>query len=138
MKPHLNTRLSPGLTPAALARVLTLLLAVQLCSAAGLGFLENSALVALTDEDRKLQLVAALNALGSAEEHKQVDWKNPQSGASGTVEARGRYTADDGLHCRRLSLLTQAKGIESRFVFPACQDSNGQWFIASGKKINGM
>jgi surface antigen len=126
------------LTLAVVAQAFCLALAAPLCSAAGLGFLSDSAFVAMTDEDRKLQLVAALNALSSSEPQKQVEWKNPQSGASGTVEARGHYTADDGLHCRKLSLLTQAKGVENRFVFPVCKDSNGQWFIASGKKINGM
>lgn len=114
------------------------LLYVASLGAAGLGFLKDSALVALTDADRKLQLETALRVLDGPGMQESSEWKNPESGSSGRVEAQGKFTAEDGSYCRKLSLQTRANGVESQFSFPVCKDPHGQWFIASGKKIPGL
>ena len=98
-------------------------------------FLNESALTNLTDEDRKLQLDAAMGVLEDAAASSSREWNNPSSGASGQADTLGNFTSDDGLHCRKLRLRTTAKGVESRFEFPVCKKTDGDWFIASGMKL---
>lgn len=99
------------------------------------GFLNDTAIAALSDEDRKLQLEAALQALESTELNASRDWRNPASGASGRIDSFGKFRTDDGLRCRQVTLFARAKGIESQFAFPVCQRTSGEWFIASGMKL---
>jgi surface antigen len=102
---------------------------------ANAGFLNDTAITALTDADRKIQLDTALAALESTDPTSTKEWRNPTSGSSGRIETLGNFKSEDGLHCRKMKLFTRAKGIESQFAFPVCKNTNGEWFIASGKKL---
>lgn len=103
--------------------------------AANSSFLDQSAMTNLTDEDRKLQLDAAMGVLEADAASSSREWKNPSSGASGQADTLGNFKSDDGLHCRKLRLRTTARGVDSRFEFPVCKQADGEWFIASGKKL---
>jgi surface antigen len=102
---------------------------------ANTGFLNDTAIAALTEDDRKIQVETAVNVLESSAEKSAKDWTNPATGSSGRVESSGNFKSEDGLHCRKMKLFTRAKGIESQFAFPVCKKPSGEWFIASGKKL---
>lgn len=106
--------------------------------AAGLGFLRDTALPALTDADRKLQGDAILGVLEDANPRTVKEWSNPKSRASGRVQTLGNFQSDAGLHCRKLQMSTLAKGIDSQFSFPVCKSASGEWFIASGMKLTAV
>lgn len=105
-------------------------------AAAGAAFLKDTAMADLTDADLKLQNETAISVLEDPASDASKEWNNPNSGSSGRSESLGNFKSDDGLHCRKLRLWTQAKGIESRFAFPVCKGEDGTWFIASGKKLS--
>ena len=102
---------------------------------ANAGFLNDTAITALTDADRKIQLDTALVVLESADPKSTKEWQNPTTGSSGRIETLGNFKSEDGLHCRKMKLFTRAKGIESQFAFPVCKKVTGEWFIASGKQL---
>lgn len=103
--------------------------------AADLAFLRDTAITALTDADRKLQNEAILSALEDPQPQTAKEWNNPKTRASGRAQTLGNFKTEEGLHCRKLQVLTQAKGIDNQFSFPVCKSERGEWFIASGKKL---
>jgi hypothetical protein len=103
--------------------------------AANAGFLKDTALAYLTDEDRRMQTDTALSVLDDVAAKAAKDWRNPKTGSSGRSESLGNFRSEDGLHCRKLRLLTSARGIDSQFSFPVCKSAAGEWFIASGKHL---
>jgi hypothetical protein len=103
--------------------------------AANAGFLKDTALAYLTDEDRRMQTETALSVLDDANATSVKAWQNPKTGSSGRSESLGNFRSEDGLHCRKLRLSTTAKGIDSLFSFPVCRSAAGEWFIASGKRL---
>src|SRR5687768_17613154 len=107
--------------------VLTILTTTPLL-AANAGFLKDTALAYLTDEDRRMQTQTAIAVLDDVAAKAAKDWKNPKTGASGRSESLGNFRSNDGLHCRKLRLLTTAKGIDSQFSFPVCKNAGGEWF----------
>jgi hypothetical protein len=98
-------------------------------------FLSDTAIAALTEADRKLQLDAVLSVLESTDAKAAKEWQNPQTGSSGRSESVGNFKSDEGLHCRKLRLFTQSRGIDSQFAFPVCKNASGEWFIASGMRL---
>lgn len=128
MRPHL---------PASTLAVLLLSASLPCSSvlAANAGFLKDTALTYLTDDDRKMQVATALAVLEGADANGAREWSNPATGASGRSQSLGNFKSSDGLHCRKLKLSTQAKGIDSEFAFPVCKGKDGEWFIASGKEL---
>jgi hypothetical protein len=106
-----------------------------LSKSATLDFLEDTALSFLQQADLKLQREAALSVLESDDPHSAQEWKNSSSGYSGRVQGLGAFSSADGLMCRKLRIWTQARGVESEFVFPFCKDAGGEWLIASGKRL---
>jgi 17 kDa outer membrane surface antigen len=103
---------------------------------AGAAFLHNTAIAALSDEDRQLQRDTAISVLESEDPKLSKTWDNPKTRSSGRSDSLGNYKSDDGLHCRKLRLFTHAKGIDSQLEFPVCKNPGGEWFIASGKKLS--
>ena len=122
------------LTSALLTSVLLAILSTPLL-AANAGFLKDTALAYLTDEDRRLQTDTAISVLDNADATAAKDWKNPKTGSSGRSESLGNFRSQDGLRCRKLRLSTTARGIDSQFSFPVCKSAAGEWFIASGKQL---
>lgn len=98
--------------------------------------LGNSALLKMSDADKKLQYQAVMEVLESSDVHSVREWENKQTGFKGRVDAQGDMTSADGLRCRRLQLRTEVGNSQSLFTFPFCKDEQGQWFIASGKKFS--
>jgi len=120
---------------ASIACALLAILPTTVLFAANAGFLKDTALAYLTDEDRRMQTQTAISVLDDADATAAKDWKNPKTGSSGRSESLGNFRSNDGLHCRKLRLLTTAKGIDSQFSFPVCKNAQGDWFIASGKQL---
>jgi surface antigen len=127
--PQLQLSITTGVLLAALVATATV------SFAGNLGFLNDTAIAALTDEDRKMQLDAAVSALESADGKATREWTNPATHSFGRTESSGNYKSEDGLHCRKMKLFVQAKGIESQFAFPVCKGADGEWFIATGKTL---
>lgn len=98
--------------------------------------LGNSALLKLSDADKKLQYEAVMDVLESSDVHAVREWENKKTGFKGRVDAQGDMTSSDGLRCRRLQLRMQLNASQSLFTFPFCKDAQGQWFIASGKQFS--
>ena len=98
--------------------------------------LGNSALLSMSEADKKLQYQAVMDVLESSDMHAVREWENKQTGFKGRVDAQGDMTSADGMRCRRLQLRAQLNGSQSLFTFPFCKDAQGQWFIASGKKFS--
>lgn len=105
------------------------------CLAGNLTFLKGTSFAQLDDTDRALQLEAARQVLESHDGQTQQEWSNAQSGASGRVRSLGIFRSEDGLHCRKVRVSSTAKGVESQFTFPVCKTTQGDWLIASGKKL---
>jgi surface antigen len=100
-----------------------------------LDFLNSTTAAHLTDEDRRLQLQAASAVLEAEAPKGKQQWSNPQTGSSGSIESLGNYRAEDGLHCRKITISTHAAGRDNRSTFPVCKGADGSWFFASGKKM---
>ena len=98
--------------------------------------LGNTPLLKMSDADKKLQYEAVMDVLESSDVHAVREWENKKTGFKGRVDAQGDMTSADGLRCRRLQLRMQLNGSQSLFTFPFCKDAQGQWFIASGKKVS--
>jgi hypothetical protein len=105
--------------------------------AANAGFLQDTAALAFfTDADIKIHVQTALQVLESVQAKESRTWKNSASGFSGRAESLGNFRSEDGLHCRKIRLFTQARGIESQFALPVCKNPCGEWFIASAKRLS--
>lgn len=98
--------------------------------------LGNSALLKLSDEDKKLQYQAVMDVLESSDPRAVREWENKKTGFKGRIDAQGDMRSTDGLRCRRLQLRMQLNTSQSLFTFPFCKDEQGQWFIASGKQFS--
>jgi surface antigen len=100
-----------------------------------LGFLKNTVAALLTDEDRELQRAAMTAVLDDDNPTTQKEWKNSQSGHSGSIRSLGNYRSEDGLHCRKLKIANLADGLKNEATYPACKTPEGEWIVASGKKL---
>jgi len=103
--------------------------------AQNLTFLQDTPGVTFTDEDRKLQLDAAVAVLGDPNPRLFKEWKNPATGHAGSFEGLGDLRSEDGLHCRKIKIRSEAVGRKNQMVLPVCQTAAGDWMFASGKKL---
>ena len=95
------------------------------------GFLNNSALGDLTEEDALMLRDALQSALKSEQDGSVFDWNNPASGAKGLVRMRQAYQVQDA-QCRVLEIVTTARYKTFRDTYNLCQDANGSWMPAGG------
>ena len=95
------------------------------------GFLNNSALGDLTEEDALMLRDALQSALKSEQDGSVFDWNNPASGAKGLVRMRQAYQVQDA-QCRVLEIVTTARYKTFRDTYNLCQDPNGSWMPSGG------
>lgn len=98
-------------------------------------FLNDTPLVNLSEADKAMQRDAALFVLEDARPDLTREWSNPLTGASGRIDGQGDLISEEGLRCRKIRILLQARGAESVFVLPLCKDNKGEWFFGSGLKL---
>lgn len=120
----------------AIAGIVVAVLLPTIVAALPTDILGNSALLKMSEADKKLQYQAVMDVLESSDVHAVREWENKETGFKGRVDAQGDMTSSDGLRCRRLQLRAQLQGSQSLFTFPFCKDAQGQWFIASGMKFS--
>ena len=111
------------------------LLCAAVAQANNLGFLKNTPAALLTDEDRELQLAAVTMVLEDVNAKGEKEWKNPQSGHSGSIKSLGNFRSEDGLHCRKITIANHADGLNNQATYPVCKTAAGDWIVASGKKL---
>jgi hypothetical protein len=118
----------------------TLMLAMLacVCGAQNLTFLQDTPGVTFNDEDRKLQLDAAIAVLSDPNPRLSKEWKNPATGHSGSFQGLGNLRSEDGLHCRKIKILSEGEGRKNQMVLPVCQTAEGDWMFASGKQLTQM
>ncbi|HEY4369645.1 MAG TPA: hypothetical protein VGN07_20595 [Steroidobacteraceae bacterium] len=115
----------------------------MLSSAAGLGFLGNTPLSYFTAQDKQLISDTVNLVLADSNPATAREWltsTDSYSGKypgkySGKVEGLGAFKSTDGLQCRKIRISTQAKGIESAAVHPACRTASDDWQLASGRTL---
>ena len=95
------------------------------------GFLNNSALGDLTEEDAVMLRETLKSALKSEQDGSVFDWNNPASGAKGLVRMRQAYQVQDA-QCRVLEIVTTARYKTFRDTYNLCQDANGSWMPSGG------
>jgi surface antigen len=95
------------------------------------GFLNNSALGNLTEQDAVMLRDSLQSALRSEQDGSVFDWNNPASGARGFVRMRQAYQVQD-MPCRVLEIVTTARYRTFRDTYNLCQDPNGSWMPNGG------
>lgn len=96
--------------------------------AINLKWAENAPVRFFSDEDWALATAATNDALANPEDGKAVDWRNPDTGNSGSATAMSTMQRDNKT-CRELALENQAKGKTSQSTFLYCLQPDGEWKI---------
>lgn len=119
-------------------RILIILFAA-LCSVTALSafsyqynFLHTAPVNYFTDEDLKIYLAAAEDALNSHINGSKVTWRNPKTGAYGTIIPVST-TKKNGLICRQLNIFNHAASRNGRSFVLVCKYKSG-WKIPGDTK----
>lgn len=118
-----------GLRAATLAAAIAA--AAPCAIAAGWGAIfSDGPVVDFHDEDMRLYLDAIKKTLEAPGGSPQVQWRNPASGAGGTLVVLGQPKVKDFAECRRVQSTVYSKkrkGYPSAWT--ACKDPTGRWVL---------
>jgi surface antigen len=82
------------------------------------------------DEDLRLLLDAIRQVLDAPGEPVPVEWRNPQSGAGGTLLVVGRPKLKGHDECRRVRAALHSKKRSGTPVqWTACREAGGRWLL---------
>lgn len=109
----------------------TLAATLMPAAATGQGYrwLDTSPAAHFTDEDWTMLRSTAREVLDNAADGTEDSWKNPDSGASGTIKVLNTYE-QEGLRCRRTYFANSAGGFHGTGIFNLCKVADGSWKIA--------
>jgi surface antigen len=98
--------------------------------AANLGFLNNTPITYMKQRDLQALNKAAQVALDSKKPGESLDWNNEGAGnpvpVNGTVTPHETFEAD-GMQCRKVTLVANAKGQTQTWTPTACKQADGKW-----------
>ena len=95
----------------------------------GLGFLRNTPLAYFRQQDFDKMMASVREVLDSADPAAKRTWANPKTGASGSVESVGQFTATDGAPCKRLRVRDQIKSLEGVMQYTVCKYPDRGWIL---------
>lgn len=128
--------ISPGhpRTPRRLGPIfagLLLLAAMPLTASAqsGLGFLKKGPINYFTDEDTRLMKKNLDGVLSSSEPGAKAQWTNPKTEHSGEAETTEVSTSDDGLPCKKLRIVNNARGMTAESSYKLCNYPGKGWRV---------
>jgi surface antigen len=101
----------------------------QPASAQAMGFMEYSPIAYYTDEDNRMADEAGLDALDNYSDMQVRTWRNPATGASGSITPLETYTNDAGHTCRKARAVDRTSNppLQGQFVFDLCKDPQKGW-----------
>jgi surface antigen len=119
---------------AAIAAILALVMSPSVSSQA-LGFMDYSPVAYYTDEDNRLADEAGLDALDDYADNVVREWRNPQTGASGSITPLETYENEAGHICRKARAVdrTTSPPLRGEFVFTLCKDPEKGWQFVKRK-----
>jgi hypothetical protein len=97
--------------------------------AQNLNFLRNSAMSNFQQDDTDLMRKNANEVLDSSDPNAKQDWSNPRTGASGSAQVIGQFTASDGAPCKRLRLVNRAQQAHSQSTHVLCRYEGRGWIL---------
>jgi hypothetical protein len=97
--------------------------------AANLGYLKNSPVAYFQQADTDLMLKNANEVLDSSDPNAKKDWSNPRTGASGSAQVLGQFTASDGAPCKRLRIMNKVPQAEGEATYTVCKYSGRGWVL---------
>lgn len=114
--------------PAAITTLATVL-APESGSAQALGFMEYSPIAYYTEEDHRIADEAGLDALDNYPDGTTREWRNPATGASGSITPLETSTNEAGHTCRKARAVdrTTKPPLRGEFVFQLCKDPATGW-----------
>ncbi|MBV9724965.1 MAG: hypothetical protein JO299_07300 [Gammaproteobacteria bacterium] len=113
----------------ALAALIPLAFGAIAVNAANLGFLGKSPISYFQQQDVALMKKNAYAALDSTDPASKQSWTNPKTGASGSVEVVGQFTASDGIPCKRLRVVNKIKNLEGQGTYTVCKYKDRGWIL---------
>ena len=109
--------------------------ACTMAAAAGwVSILKGTAAESFQDEELRMFLDAARQALNSDGPPKPVDWANADHSIGGSFLVVGESVSSGGLPCKRVRFSTYAPNYrKSTTTWTACKSSDGRWHLAAAK-----
>lgn len=109
------------------AKILVVLLGMigyGLASAANMAFMADQAMSRFKNQDATIFNTAAAKAL-AAKDGTAIEWKNPETGASGTLTP---YADSEGKpNCRVIHMVNIAENVKSSGYYRFCKQADGSW-----------
>lgn len=87
---------------------------------------EETPIAKFTDKDLSLLQSATRDALNDGADGATVTWRNPDTGASGSLTPL-RTTHSEQHECRLMRVINHAKGLSEDSQFWFCQMPDGTW-----------
>ncbi|MFQ5911871.1 MAG: RT0821/Lpp0805 family surface protein [Nitrospinota bacterium] len=85
----------------------------------------------LDERDRIAMATATQDTLEKSPSEKVNNWKNPDSGHSGTVVAKPGFKNSKGQDCRKFTQTFNVEGKTETVSGTACRQKDGNWGITS-------
>lgn len=100
------------------------LLGSSLTSAANMAFMSEQAMSRFTKQDAEIFNAAAAKAL-AAKDGTKIQWKNPDTGAFGTLTPYA--DRDNNPDCRVIHMVNVAENVKSSGYYRFCKGADGSW-----------
>ena len=94
-------------------------------------FDRNAPVAKMTEEDFRIAGAVIREALDKGDNGRSFEWKNPATGASGTVTPGAAFERQ-GSKCRSAEFTTKAGGESNRSAWSLCT-VDGRWKAAEGR-----
>ena len=116
-------------------RLIALLLVcvAPIVTAQNILFLHRGPVAYLSSADQDLLRDAFRKALNESADNETVEWSNPNTGHSGSIEVLDTHE-DFDTTCRTVRISTQAGTREGRAVHRLCKADDGRWAFAPERR----
>ena len=95
------------------------------------GVVGSSVGKSLDRQDQMMMSQTTQRTLETMPSGRTSTWRNPDSGASGTVVPQPAYTAGNGQTCREFQQTVTIGGQSQQAYGTACRQSDGSWRVVS-------
>ena len=86
---------------------------------------------ALDQRDKRLAMEAAQNSFENSQTGATTEWRNPDSGHSGTITPTRTYQDSGGQYCREYQQTITVGGESQQSYGTACRQPDGSWEVVN-------